>query len=302
MKRCVILSLAVLTVFSCGGDEETNVEHFDNSDVYPLFNMTGARDPNWSPDGNTIVFTYMYDLWSISPDGGEPTQITSMTGAELSPNWYPAAGSNKLVFINSTSDGNYTIYTLVPGEEPQVVESFTEQINSTSWSSDGNNIIFFISGEKVMYTIPADGGEVIQIVNNAGWKNILLFAQTSKVSNKVYFIDIDGSIYRINSIDISGGDPTNIFTFSGGSGDGALAPNSIDESYDGSKIAYIAALWHGVPDETDFSLFTSTPTGSDATVITPGLARMQNNPSWCPDGKRIAMQTNNGIYIVKLKL
>ncbi|MFC2077048.1 hypothetical protein ACFLT7_08190 [candidate division KSB1 bacterium] len=302
MKPLVFLVILLMLVFSCGGDEETNVEHFPNSDVYPLYSMSGAKDPSWSPDGNKIVFTYMFDLWTISPDGGDATQITTITGTELCPNWSPVAGSNKLVFINSTGPEDFTIYTLIPGGEPQAVKSFTSRISSTSWSSDEKKIIFLQSEKNAIFTIPADGGDVSQISNSQGWESILLFAQAGKVHNNIYYIDMEEFNYRINKIDIGGGEPNNIITFTASGGSSAMAPNSIDESYDGSMIAFIAALWHGVPNETDFSLLLVSPTGGETTTVTPGLARMQNNPSWSPDGKMIAMQTSAGIYIVELKL
>jgi TolB protein len=48
--------------------------------------------PSWSPKGDLIAYTGLngsYNLYVISPEGGEPTQLTSYWGNYESPSWSP---------------------------------------------------------------------------------------------------------------------------------------------------------------------------------------------------------------------
>ncbi|MCX7993859.1 MAG: hypothetical protein N2651_09350 [Fimbriimonadales bacterium] len=59
-----------------------------------------ARSPDWAPDGKKIVFSsnrrdYVYQLWTIDPDGKGLSQLTLGGGAKLAP-YYDRDGQNIL--------------------------------------------------------------------------------------------------------------------------------------------------------------------------------------------------------------
>ncbi|MFC2076944.1 TolB family protein [candidate division KSB1 bacterium] len=304
MKQIISAGLLLLLVVSCSKDEgDPNVFKFDKSDFIPLHLVEGAIDPAWSPDGATIVFAYMDNLWTIPVEGAEePTQITTMGGRELYSAWAPGAATNKLVFINSTSQEANTIYTLTPGGEPEEVAAFTEQIIQTSWSSDGSKIIFLRLGKKAIYTIPAEGGEVAEITNSLGWGNTMILAQAGRAENTVIFVDIEKTTYRINQIDINGGESENIILFPPGQ---ALdAPYSIDISYGGDNIAYTTEIDIGGGDAGYSLILVPYPYIGGGTIpLFPGWQFWRiNNPSWAPDGTQLALETPDGLYRVVLKL
>jgi len=292
MHRAAPALLALTLLFSCGKKEDSDILHFDNSDVYPLYNQSGATDPSWSPDDSQVTFIYQNDLWSIPPEGGEPTQLTSMGGRELYPNWSYNPSDPELVFVNTTGPNDYTIYRLKPGGEPQVVQEFTGQVTSTSWSRDGTKIIFLQTGKKGIYTIPPEGGEITQIPNDDGWEAVEI-AQGSPSRDMVVYVDQKGTAPRLNEISISGGKPRVIFSFSG-----LQHPNSLAESYDGSTIAYITPY----PMAWTNNLFFIPTSGGNPLAITDYYYEHTKNPTWSPDGKKLAIETGNGIYIVEPKL
>ncbi|MFC2076431.1 TolB family protein [candidate division KSB1 bacterium] len=294
MKRLILpISLLLLSAL-CGKEEDSDVFHFDNSNVYPLFNEPLARDPAWSPEMGSIVFSYLNDLWSISPDGGEPTQITTMGGQEQGVNWSPASGANKLVFFNTTGSESYKIYTLTPGGgEPAEIAEFTSQISSTSFSNDGETIVFLRFGKKGIFTVPAAGGDIGEITNSDGWETVE-FAQACPSREFVIYVDRDGSTYRINEISLAGGSPKVLISFSGT----AEHPTSVAESYDGSQVAY------GTPFPVTYiqNLFFVPSTGGNRLQITAFRTPTVRDPTWASDGKKLAIQMSEGIYIVELKI
>ncbi|MCB5425134.1 S9 family peptidase [Altererythrobacter sp. CC-YST694] len=81
---------------------------------------TGARDhwhPAWSPDGSLIAYvakdhaddrTLNYEIYVISPDGGEPRKISTFPGADNDPDWGSGPSwspdSRKLVWLQGGED------------------------------------------------------------------------------------------------------------------------------------------------------------------------------------------------------
>jgi Tol biopolymer transport system component len=304
MKLKVLLTVALLPVLACSGDEgDSDVYKFDKSDFMPMHLVAGVKDPAWSPDGGTVVFTYMDDLWSIPPEGAEEaTQLTTMSGKELYANWAPGESSNKLVFVNSDGSDSHVIYTLTPGGEPEEVGTFSEQIIHTSWSKDGSTILFMKLGNKAIFSIPAEGGEAAAIANSDGWSNTLLVAQGSRHDDSVVYVDIEQATYRINELAITGGEPSNIISFP--PAQSLDAPYALDISYDGSYAAYCTEIDLGGGDAGYSLILVPVPyTGGGTIPLFPGWHSWRiNNPSWSPDGTELALETPDGLYRVVLKL
>jgi Tol biopolymer transport system component len=292
LRIFICLSLA-LVLLACGGEDESDVLKFTYADVHEIHLKDDAIDPTWSPDGATIVFAWENDLWSVTPEGEEETHVTTMSGQEIYPNFSPAAGSNKLVFVNNKGPEEFTINTLTLGGEPEVVETFTERVTSTSFSSDGNTIVFLQYGKKGIYTIPAAGGEAILIPNNEAWETVGV-AQAGPSRDIIVYSAQSGTDFSIKSIAIEGGDATELFSFAGS----GRYPTALAEAYDGVTIA--AALQTDIWQRNIFSLPSS---GGETTALTefPSDSFHPNNPSWSTDGTRIVVEMPTGIYMVELK-
>ncbi|WP_282917806.1 S41 family peptidase [Porphyromonas macacae] len=74
-----------------------------------------ANNPLWlryaaiSPDGNTIVFCYKGDIYTVPAAGGKANQLTANKGHDTNPVWSP---DGKTIAFSSDREGSFDIYTI----------------------------------------------------------------------------------------------------------------------------------------------------------------------------------------------
>ncbi len=93
-----------------------------------------------SPDGKTIVFDLMGDIYSIPITGGKAAQITRGMAYDVHPRYSPDGKS--LVFISDKS-GSDNIWTLnlVTKEDKQITKEKKHNFFSAEWTPDGEYIV-----------------------------------------------------------------------------------------------------------------------------------------------------------------
>jgi len=93
-----------------------------------------------SPDGKTIVFDLMGDIYSLPITGGKATQITSGMQYDVHPRYSPDGKS--LVFISDKS-GSDNIWTmdLSTKEDKQITKEKKHNFFSAEWTPDGDYIV-----------------------------------------------------------------------------------------------------------------------------------------------------------------
>ena len=93
-----------------------------------------------SPDGKTIVFDMMGDIYSIPINGGKATQITQGMQYDVHPRFSPDGKS--LVYISDKS-GSDNIWTmdLDSKAEKQITEEKKHNFFSAEWTADGDYIV-----------------------------------------------------------------------------------------------------------------------------------------------------------------
>jgi Tol biopolymer transport system component/imidazolonepropionase-like amidohydrolase len=93
-----------------------------------------------SPDGKTVVFELLGDLYSMSAEGGEATRITSGTPYDGMPRFSP--DGKKIAFISDRS-GAENVWTMDP--DGKNLKALTKDRNtqylSPTWSPDGNYVV-----------------------------------------------------------------------------------------------------------------------------------------------------------------
>ena len=89
-----------------------------------------------SPDGATLVFDLLGDIYTMPIGGGAATRISGGPAFEFQPRFSP--DGTRIAFV-SDRDGLNNIWTMAPdGSDPeQVTRERTRDVNSPEWSPDG---------------------------------------------------------------------------------------------------------------------------------------------------------------------
>ncbi|UCE02590.1 MAG: PD40 domain-containing protein [Candidatus Latescibacterota bacterium] len=103
-------------------------------------------DPDWSPVSDRIVYTRFEmsggdsDLWIVSSDGSNPTQLTSGPANDAEPAWSPDATT---IAFSSDRSGNRDLW-LIPsaGGTPTRLTTNASLESTPAWSPDGRWIAF----------------------------------------------------------------------------------------------------------------------------------------------------------------
>lgn len=104
----------------------------------------GMNTPALSPDGSTICFSYLGDLWTVARAGGTATRLTVHDAHDAFPRWSPDGRWIAFASDRVPSSGlNYDIY-LMPstGGEPRRLTSHTSNDYPMDWYPDGSRILF----------------------------------------------------------------------------------------------------------------------------------------------------------------
>jgi tricorn protease len=90
--------------------------------------------------GNTIVFAYGNDLWTVSGNGGDASRLTSFQGSEMHPEFSP---DGRMVAFTGQYDGNTDVYVVpTQGGEPKRLTWHPGSDMVRGWSPEGQSVIF----------------------------------------------------------------------------------------------------------------------------------------------------------------
>jgi dipeptidyl aminopeptidase/acylaminoacyl peptidase len=118
------------------------------------------RNPVWSPDGQSILFTRSGDLWLQPVAGGEARRLAAAGYSSLgSPTWSPD-GMRVAVTSGESGFTQLAVVEVATGELTPVTYAHREHA-SPSWSPDGQRLVFTMSDglgiSNQVATAPADG-------------------------------------------------------------------------------------------------------------------------------------------------
>lgn len=205
-----------------------------------------------SPDGKTIVFDLLGDLYSIPFEGGEATSLTQGMSWDMQPVFSP---DGKWLAFTSDRDGADNIWVIpaAGGEPRQITKEDFRLVNSPAWTPDGQFIVAHKhftarrslgSGEMWLYHIAGDTKGVRMTEKPNDQKDVgepafspdgkwLYFSQdTTPGEFFEYNKDPHAGIYDIKRMDRADG---HIEVFVGGTG-GAIRPTP---SPDGKQLAFV---------------------------------------------------------------
>lgn len=93
-----------------------------------------------SPDGQTLVFDLMGDLYTIPASGGTATALTNGLAYEVHPRFSPD-GKSLLYISDKSGSDNIWIMDLATKEETKLTDQKNKNFFSADWSPDGMYII-----------------------------------------------------------------------------------------------------------------------------------------------------------------
>ena len=117
-----------------------------------------------SPDGRTIVFELLGDLYTLPIAGGEASRITSGQAYDMQPRFSP--DGSKLVFVSDRNGSENLWVADADGTKPRALTSSErESYMSPIWTPDGEYVIAAKGSQLWIYH--EDGGSGLQMSGNS---------------------------------------------------------------------------------------------------------------------------------------
>src|SRR6476469_7832893 len=125
-----------------------------------------------SPDGSSIVFDLMGDIYTIPATGGSATPVTTGLSFDTHPRYSP--DGKKILFTSDRSGSENLWYIDIEKKDTvQVTKDQDQNFAAATWTPDGNYIISSRGRLDVkLWMYHKDGGGGIQLVETPGLKTI----------------------------------------------------------------------------------------------------------------------------------
>ena len=267
-----------------------------------------------SPDGKTIAFDLLGDIYTMPISGGQATNIASGLPWEIQPRFSPDGG--KIAFISDREGGDNIWVMDSDGENAKAIskEKF-RLMNNPSWGPDGNFLVarkhFTTSrsagtGEIWLYHVL--GGDGIQLVKrssesfqkelgepifSADGRYIYYSKNVTPGDRFIYAQDSNKDLFNILRYDMQ---TAKVETAVSGEG-GSVRPTP---SPDGTQIAFVRR------ERTQSTLYVKDlSSGIERRIYaeldqdmqeTWGVTGMYPNMDWTPDSKSLVFWAKGGIH------
>ncbi len=238
--------------------------------------------PNWSRDGESLLFNQGGGIYRLPVAGGTPTQVN--TGrAVRNNNDHGLAPDGNLLAISDQTDGPSRIFVVdAQGGEPRRVTPLAPSYWH-SWSPDGKTLAYCAErdGNFDVYTIPVDGGEERRLTTAEGLDDGPDYAP----DGTIYFNSVRSGQMRIWKMNADGGEQRQVT--SDEYNDWFPHP-----SPDGKWLVFLSYEQDvtGHPENKDVMLRLMPLAGGEVRVLAKlfGGQGTINVPSWSPDSRSVA--------------
>ena len=246
--------------------------------------------PNWTHDGEELIFNQEGLLYRIPVEGGEPEVIPTDFATSNNNDHGISPDGEKLAISHHVDDlppGSNSIIYIVPieGGTPRRV---TEKGPSYwhGWSPDGKTLTYTAlrDGQFDIYTIPVEGGEETQLTDTPGLDDgpdyspdgrYIYFNSERTGSMEIWRMDADGA----NPVQITDDTYNNWFPHPSPDGRYLAFLTYIDPIDPGSHPPDKNVMLRLMDIETGEITELARFTGGQGTI---------NVPSWAPDSRRFA--------------
>ena len=166
--------------------------------------LMGQSNPLWlrypaiSPDGETILFTYKGDIYTVPSSGGDARPITISETYEFLPVW---SNDGKQIAFASDRYGNFDVFVMPSGggearrltfhsggEYPRTFTTGDEAVLFSAVRQDVVTNIQFPTGlMSELYSVPVGGGKVDQVLSVPA-----IDARLNSTGDKLIYHDVKG--------------------------------------------------------------------------------------------------------------
>ncbi|MDX1571861.1 MAG: amidohydrolase, partial [Xanthomonadales bacterium] len=274
-----------------------------------------------SPDGKTIVFDMLGDIYSMSIDGGEAAALTSGIAWNMQPRFSP--DGKRIAFISDRNGADNLWLMNADGSEPEALtEERDHLIHNPNWSPDGNWLVVrkgFVSTRSIpsgeIWMFHVGGGKGLQLVElphgEQSQKNIAEPAFSTDGRYVYYSQDVTpGSVWQYNKnaleqvfvIKRLDREEGKTIQFAGGPG-GAIRPTP---SPDGKHLAFVRRM----PDMHSALVVKSLQSGNERTIFKALERDLQetsgsqgNTPAfaWTPDSNSLVFWAGGMFHRTELE-
>lgn len=322
LKNYLILLFSIFLSYSYAQDEKK----WEVNDPPGDFNWNKIEfttdEGTWmnldvSPDGKTIVFDMLGDIYSMPITGGVARPMRTGVAWEVQPRYSPDGKS--ILFTSDVGGGdNIWIMDASGNNERQVTEESFRLLNNGAWTPDGQYIIarkHFTSGRSLgagelwMYHI--SGGSGIQLTKRKNDQQDVNEPVVSGDGQLIYYCedvypggyfqynkDPNSQIYVIKSYDRESGEISNVVTGPGG----AVRPQL---SNDGKKLAFIKRVrtktvlyTHDIETGEEYQVFDHLSKDQQEAWAIFGL---YPGFDWMPDDRHIVIYGLGKIWKVNVE-
>lgn len=204
----------MMVTFDSGEVKDLTPGRFD----VPTFSLGGQDGYSISPDGKEVCYVMNSerdqalstnsDLWTVSPDGGDPQKITTTSGADVGPVYSP---DGQWIAWRAQKTAGYEsdrwrlmIIKRKEGRVRDLTETLDRSVQSLAWSPDSTRIFYTLEdrGRQGIHMSVVSGGGARSIVSGNATYDDVQFTPDGKTM--IYTMQSGSKpveIYRVNSSD-----------------------------------------------------------------------------------------------------